>query len=82
MAQEQGSAFELENHSAFVELVPQTMAHPAVQQPEHLQQSRFLNPAVAPAGYHRPVAMAPSGLAAADLVAVAPQPSKRRQTIE
>jgi len=37
LAQQQGSAFELQNHSAFVELVPQTMVHPGVQQLEHLQ---------------------------------------------
>jgi len=52
MVPEQGSAFDLENHSAFVELVAQTMAHLGVQQPDYLQKSRSLNPAVAPAGYH------------------------------
>jgi len=52
MVQEQGSAFGLENHSAFVELVAQTMAHLGVQPPDYLQKSRSLNPAVVPAGYH------------------------------
>jgi hypothetical protein len=82
MAQEQGFAFELENHFAFVELVSQTMAHLGVQQPEHLQQSHFLNSALAPAGYHRPVEMTPSGLAAAGPVEMARQPSEWRPTID
>jgi len=81
MAQEQGSAFALENHSAFVELVMQTMAHPGVQQPEYLQKIRLLNLPVAPAAYHRRVEMAPPGLVV-DLVEMAPQPSKRRRTTE